>query len=348
MSKQSFRLVDLKMAASFMHNLLDSGIPIDQALVEMSKLQKPHKEFWLAASIHCRNGYPLSSYLKQHWPSTTTAPVEIGELTGKLPEIFKQVEETISLQLQIRKKLGLLIIPAGYILSGFGVCLFFLIGVIPTLIKGLPRTQGEKSFIVRLTEGIQFLIHDHSLLMLGGLVAIIGLGNHLLKQSEVRQALLAKLDYVPGLGMAIRALYYGLWSKYIGVMTGCGIAPIDAIRCSNNLLLSYMVPSVMAIAENAPRGLSEAVDLDRLPEHDPRQHLPVFVVNAFRLTDSTGDSDKHFQKASQPLINIGMEIIERFVDISRLVAIMVAAVVGVTPMLMYFIQMAESAKVVGQ
>lgn len=348
MKEQNFSLTDLEMAAAFISNLLNSGIPLDQALVEMSKLQKQHEQFWLDASVHCRTGNSLSSYLKEFWPNTVTGPVEIGEMTGQLPEIFRQIEETISLQLEIRKKLGKLKTPAGMIVAGIGVCVFFLIGVIPSLIKGLPKSDTGKSLIVQLSDTIQNVLHNHQLLLIGTIMAVAGGIYMLFKQPETRQAMLAKLDYVPGLGLAIRSLYYGLWARYMSLMTRCGISPIDAIQRSNNLLLPYMVPSVMAIAENAGRGLAEAVDQGRMEEDDPRQQLPVFIVNAFRLTDSTGDSDKHFQAASQPLVNIGMKVIERFIEVSNGAAIAIAAIFALTPMLMYFLQLADVVKIVGK
>ncbi|WP_207002642.1 type II secretion system F family protein [Trinickia mobilis] len=336
-----FSLQEIRMASMFMTSLVKT-VSLDDSLKEMAKLQRQRAEFWLSANSHVRAGQSLSSFLEKYWPLMFTTPVRIGEQSGKLSSVFEKIANTAELQLEIFSTMRKLVYPVGMIVLGMGVGIFFMLSVIPAMASGSERSRSSSA--MKLSLAAHDLVNQHPAILGAVGLGFIAWAFQMLKSPTARSAILAKLDYVPGLGPAIRSLYYGLWSRYIALMQECSIPLQDAIGISQPLLLDYMVPSVEAVRDNARLGFSNAVDLDKVPPGDPRHALPVFLTNAFRMTDNTGSGQIHFEAASTPLVKIGMVQIHRFIDVAQGLSTLIAAAFAVAPMLLYFLQATDLIK----
>jgi type II secretory pathway component PulF len=332
-----FTLSEIHQAALSLASLTES-LTLDQALEEMAKMQRNRATFWLTASSTVLEGKKLSTFLSTYWKPMYAIPVAIAEETGRLPTVMEGLAATIELQLEIRATMLKLIYPLSMIFVGIGVNLFMLLAVIPEL----QFNDGNKpSAAIQFSRSVHDFIAGQPLLLLAIAAGIITWIYRLMQQPDVIARLLSKLDDLPALASKVRSLYFGLWSRYIGLMLECGVPLQDALQLSEPLLLPYMVPSIAAVRENARTGYRHAVDLENLPADDPRQKLPVMVCNAFRLVESTGHGAKHFENAAKPLIKLGIGQIKQFLSIAEKASAVVAALIAVSPMGLYFLQMTD-------
>lgn len=332
-----FSLSEINQAAISLAALVDT-LSLDQALGELAKLQRSRATFWLTAGTHVREGKNLSSFLAAYWPSMYAAPVAIAEHAGKLPRVLEGLANTAEMQLEIRAMMRKLLYPLAMVLLGMAVNVFMLLAVIPALNMGGSRRPSEA---MRLSMKLhEFVVGHPVILMVSAGCIAFGL-YRLMKRPDVSSTLLAKLDDLPMLSATIRSLYFGLWCRYISLMQECSIPLQDALQLSEPLLLPYMTPSIEAVRVNARTGYRNAVDIDNLPETDPRHKLPILVCNAFRLTENTGNGRRHFDNASKPLIKLGMDQIKRVISVSTNAASIIAAVIAVAPMGLYFMQMID-------
>lgn len=337
--EKPFTLAEIRMAAQCLSALLET-IPLNVSLAEMCEMQASRHEFWQAALEHMKRDQPLHSFIREHWPAMFATPIEIGEQTGSLSTVFDSIASTTQLQLTIQATLRKLIYPVSIMLAGFGTCIFFLLVVVPSMSLG-DQDPTKVSALMKTSIALHVFLWAHPMA-----IAVVGIGLAFWIYSALRQPtaisyLLAGIDHVPILSVAVRELYYGLWARYIALMIQCGVSLQEAIPLSYPLLLEYMVPGLRAIHENARMGYAAAATTTNLPDTDPRHRIPIFIRNAFRLTDQTGNGDRHFNVAADPLIKLGMERIVRFIDMSGHVATAVAGVFAFAPLGMYFSQMID-------
>jgi type II secretory pathway component PulF len=333
-----FSLLEINLAAMSLAALA-ATLSLDLALAELARLQRSRATFWLTASSHVREGKKLSGFLSTYWPAMYATPVAIAEHAGKLPQVLEGLAQTAELQLEIRNLMRKLLYPIAMIIAGVGVNLFMLLTVIPALTFG--DGYRKPSAMMQLSKSVHEFLTGNSVALVVGLCLAGVAVFRFARRPDVTSSILSKLDEIPTLASAVRALYFGLWARYISLMQDCGIPLQDALRLSEPLLLPYMVPSIAAVHENARMGYRHALDLDRIDESDPRQRLPVLVCNAFRLTESTGNGSRHFEHAAKPLIKLGMDQIKRFLTYGNNVASIAAAVIAVSPMGLYFTQMSD-------
>ena len=332
-----FSLSEINQAALSLSALVDT-LSLDQGLGELAKLQRSRATFWLTASTHVREGKKLSGFLSAYWPTMYATPVAIAEHSGRLSRVLEGLASTAEMQLEIQALMRKLLYPVGMILLGIAVNIFMLLAVIPALNMGGGR---RPSGAMQLSMKVHDFVVGHPLILVVMATGIAFGLYRLVIRPDVSSSLIAKVDDLPVLSGTIRSLYFGLWCRYISLMQECSIPLQDALQLSEPLLLPYMTPSIEAVRLNARHGFRNAVDVDNLPEADPRQKLPTLVCNAFRLTENTGNGRRHFENAGKPLIKLGMDQIKRFTSFSNNAATIIAAVIAVAPMGLYFMQMID-------
>lgn len=334
-----FTNIEIQMAAQCMAALIGT-VALDASIAEMRLMQPARAEFWQAASEHLRRDQPLHTFLSQHWPPMYATPVEIGEHAGELSKVFSSIATTAELQISIHATLRRLIYPAAMICAGAGISLFFMLYVIPVL-SAVNSDGSHVSAAMRASIAMHDFVTKHRLVVSAMAVGAVMWLVSIARNPETTARALVVLDHIPLLAESVRSLYYGLWARYIALMLECGISLQDSLPISYPLLLSYMVPALEAVRDNAKLGYANAVDTTRLSQSDPRCGLPIFVRNAFRLTDQTGSGEKHFHNAAEPLVKLGLLRINRFISLAEKVATAVAGLFVMTPVGLYFSQMVD-------
>lgn len=103
LKKRKHKPVDLLIFTRQMYTLIKSGIPLSKALrtMENSNQNALLKEIFKDIRINIDNGYTLSSSLQKHpsfFNNFYINMVRIGELTGKLEEVFYKLYEYIEFE----------------------------------------------------------------------------------------------------------------------------------------------------------------------------------------------------------------------------------------------------------
>lgn len=333
---------DIEMAATLLRHLL-SSTTLDQALKEMSLMQKGFSDFWMAAHLHVQSGKTLSSFLEGKWNDTLVTPIKIGELSGDLQFVLAEIEQTLALKRRIKKAFGKLYYPVAMLLGGISAAIFSLMVVVPSLSTGLPKgpdgKSSNQSMVMSISETVTSFLTHNQYLVAGVLAALVLAAIWASQQKEVRNGFLRMVNALPYVGIASRELYFGLWARYIALMTKCGISTIDALAKGAPLLPDHLANATTLVLANASRGFANAVTIPESEPEDPRHNMPVFIINAFRLTDRVGLPEKHFAEASPALVDIGVKRIERFTEWANSICTIAAIVMAVSPMVVYFLQL---------
>lgn len=339
-------LSEINSCASAIGNQIKAGIPLDQALHRLVRLQPRHEEFWEQTAIAVRSGQPLSASLSSVWPAALVGAVRAGEQSGKLEEVFTRIEETVMLQMNLRQSMFRLAYPAGMGVAGVGVFLGFMVFVLPGLSKSL-HTQSH-SFVFELSSWLSALVDQHWASLLAGLtLGIAGLVVWL-QTEEARDMILDAMLGIPVVKDALRDMYFGLWANYMAVMVGAGISTTEALKLTAAVLPAKLRFSIFAFerdlsANNSP--MADAADLAKQQPDDPRSiWWPFYVSSAFMVAEQTGDIGAEMVRVAPSLVRDGIKTLDRVIAVANAVSLAVSAFFIVSPLAAYYVEIFDAIR----
>lgn len=345
-TREHWSLTDLKLAIMFLRSLFMTGLAPSEALAELAKLQPRHAEFWNSAARHSQTGRSLNEYLKGRWPDNLVSPIRIAENSGRLEDVLIGMEKSLQQQIESRKLLNKLYYPIAITIGGFGAAIFFVAFVIPTMI-GKMRLDKEPPIIV-FAKWAQGLILEYGYMALGIALTSVAVGIWRWREDEhFRAAVFSIINRIPVLGWSTRWIWFSVWANYASIMIKADIAFTDPTFRNTILTLPpHLRPAISAVITQIDRGqsLSTAVTTNSKVD-DPRSMIPIHIVNAFRMTDRSGQGVKQFQLASETLFEPGKEILSMAISTINQVMIMISAMMIVVPFGMYIKTIAGIAQI---
>jgi MSHA biogenesis protein MshG len=171
--------VDLLLFTRQMYILLKSGIPLIKALktLETSNQDETLKDLYRDIQKSLDNGYEFSTALQKHkeyFPPFYISMVKVGEMTGRLEEVFAKLYEYIDFENEMKKKakatLRYPIIVLSVMILAFVILSFF---VIPAFTKVFDSFHATLPLPTRILIGFSdFMIHYGAIL---GVLAGLGI-----------------------------------------------------------------------------------------------------------------------------------------------------------------------------
>lgn len=343
-------LQQVSTAAGAIGNQVNAGIPIQQAVSRMAKLQPDYAEFWQRSASTLSGGGKLSDVIGEVWPKTMIAVIRSGEESGKIGEVFERIEQTVELQLQLRGKLMGLMYPIGMGLAGLAVFLGFMVFVLPMLSKSMGGKKST-SMVFQFSEWLSVFVHTNWILIVAALGAAAFFLVSWLRTAEAREAILVKMLDVPIISDALRNMYFGLWARYMSMMVSAGIPTVHALKFTAPVLPGPIAESVLAFARDVGvnnRTLSDSADLDKLPEDDLRViWWPFFISSAFIVSEQTGEIDRELNRVAPALIKDGVKSLERFIAILNVFALAISAFLITSPLAAYYMEIFSAIRTAG-
>jgi type II secretory pathway component PulF len=344
---------DVEVVAASLGNQLAAGVSIRVATKRMMTLQPKYKTQWAEISAAIDRGDELSTNLKRIWPENLVSAVTAGEFSGKMVEVFKQIEDVAQLQQKIEGTLKKLLYPFTLISAGVGVFLFFMIYVLPSLKRSLSFGGNVES------TGISQIIFDMSTFLstsfvgnemyctigVGLVVALIVVG---IKSPETKRKFVDLSMTIPHLKQSLSSLYFGIWAHYVALLDSTGMIDVE-----NKLLMpAGMMPSSLqegvhlAVKDIRKRGLGDSVDPEKQEEGDPRKNWPFYIGTAFIIANETGRLDQELLRVAPSMLKEGFMGIEKIIKLANIIALVIAGFFIALPLAAYYMQMGASLKAV--
>lgn len=334
-------LGDIGTTAGWLSSQVAGGIPLPEIAREMQSLQWKYKQFWQAAEVSMSTGNNLSSTLTEIWPESLVSIVRAGEDSGELEDILIEIESTVELQLSLRSKIMSFAYPIGCMVAGFGVFLFFMAMVIPAIVEG--QEKKTNSDLVRLSTFIHDAFKNHwlSIAVVSGLVVAACV--QWVRSPDNRAAVMDTALRTPILGKALASLQYAVWMKFLKLIVKSGqITLRDSLKMSLPQLPPSLRPAIELIIEDMIRiGTGRAADPELHPD-DERASLPRMVTNAFKVADMTGNIEPELVRSSAALFKFGTMQFNAVMNVLKLFALIIASIFIMSPLLAYFLQMADA------
>jgi type II secretory pathway component PulF len=247
---------------------------------------------------------------------TMTQLIHTGAISGKLPEVLKQISASSKRINQIT-----LSIIQSVAIQVF--LLFSMITVAPYLLY-LISNKSKNKFLISFRATVDDLM---SLIpyveMIYPLVIVIGAGL-LMLYKPIRQPLLEMLAKVPYFRGAIINFQTGAWCNYCSLMCSAGISLPDAERLLRSTIIHELQDGFAAIFRNIDKGWPIATTPDS--DSDPRKAIPHIVLAFIRAGGQSGFIDQQLKTASDFQLAIAGA---QFETISKAVSLLVMCIVAV-------------------
>jgi len=252
--------------------LIAAGLPLVEAIETLAQKER-RNDFRailerLAAVL--RQGQPLSAAL-QEFPEAFSplyvATVKAAEKTSDLaPALARYVAYAGQLEAIRKRVINASIYPALLISVGGLVSLFLLLYVVPRFGHIYQDRGTDLPLFSRILLTWGQAVHQHAVLVLGALAALIAGAVYALRQPRVRTAIGDKVWRIPAIGERLKVYQLARFYRTIGMLLRGGMPLVTALEMGAELLHSQLrerlVAASRAISEG--RNVSQSMEVNGL------------------------------------------------------------------------------------
>jgi type IV pilus assembly protein PilC len=285
---------DLLEFSTHMFTLLDAGIPLSEAVKNLSE-ESPNLQ--LRSTLHAVSqqveaGSPLHAAMNQHpnvFPPQVTNLVQAGEESDTLADTFKELERYLDWSEQIRGDVRqATIYPSIVIVAVTGLLILLFTFVIPRFIPVLHDLNMPLPFVTVLVIGVsEFVVNNWAIwmpvLLITPLAWWVG-RNYLTGFSGWRDKIVLEL---PVVGELLRMLTLSKFVQNFAVLYRAGIPVLQCLELCRGLVGNRVVSDAL---HHVQRSIAEGSTI-----HASLQRYPIFppmMIQMISVGETTGNLPK--------------------------------------------------------
>lgn len=215
--------------------------------------------------------------------------IRAGEQTGRLPDIFQHLAETLKWQDElIGQTKRLMLYPAAVLVVVTAAVVFLMTYLVPQMVSFLTNMGQELPLQTRILIAVSHAVVNYWWLMLSvPVVLVVALAIGVRKSPQVRYRFDEFVLGMPIIGPILNKIILARFSRYFALMYQAGIPVLDAMRSCEEIVDNRVVAEALNRAWqqiNAGESMSDSFRNVGL--------FPPLVVRMIRVGESTGGLDK--------------------------------------------------------
>ncbi|WP_457805554.1 type II secretion system F family protein [Stenotrophomonas maltophilia] len=333
-----------------LQSLLQAGRTLSDAVAMLAKRDAKNADFWRDAVTKVRTGRPLSEILHGVWPAEGVAAIRAGEASGKLAAVLDEYYESLLLQDRLVKSARRIFYPAGIVAGAVVVFLGMFLTVVPIIGESLQHMAGgaqEAPALTRMAIEAQTWILDNWVIVLMSVGAAASLVVSWLRMPATKEDLVKLVLGLPVVGPALTLMAFGLWARFAAMSIAAGIPAAAALRSTASILPFPLRSGVLLLADDLSvrhRSMTDAINLAKLPQSDPRQTWPDDVLIAFTNGDMTGQLDKELNRVAPVMLRDGERVFDKAIELATNASMFGAAILVGSNLLIVYLPMLSGLK----
>ena len=256
-------LADLMLFCRQMHTLLKAGVPIVRGLAGLQEsAQNPTLRAALAqVRESLESGRELSLSLRQHpavFSTFIVSLVRVGELTGRLDEVFLRLYEFLAFEKKMREDMKAALRYPAIVLTALTAAMFIVnIFVIPAFGKIFASFKVELPLITRILVGTSDVFVAYWPLMIVGLVAgVAGLRAYVGTPAGRYRWDRLKL-HLPVVGELVHKATLARFARSFALSGKSGVPIVQALAVVANVVdNAYLESRILQMRDGIERGES--------------------------------------------------------------------------------------------
>ncbi len=283
-----------------LEQLTRSGVPLLDSLRDLRDSTEPgHYNAVLAGLVEQIEGGKTFSAALAEFPNdfdkVFVALIAVGEETGELPKILKDMGETLRwLDELIAAAVKIIIYPSIVLTVVLAVTAFLMIYLVPKLIPFIKEMGGEiPGHTLLLIAVSDFCINYWWLIILLPFAIVFFIKNSAKKNPKFRFNLDQVKLKLPILGNISLKIKLARFASYMALLYSSGITVLRALEISKGLVGNVVIASAI---ENASKTIAEGKSISESFSRIPL--FPPLVVRMIRVGENTGKLDEALMNVS--------------------------------------------------
>ena len=254
---------DLMLLSRQMHTLLKSGVPIIRALsgLEQSAANPTLRSTIVEVREGLESGRELSQALRQHpkvFPAYMVSLVRVGEVTGRLDEVFMRLYEFFAFEKKMREDIRAALRYPTMVIIAVAVAMFIVnIFVIPAFGKMFSSFHAQLPLMTRILIGTSDLFVGYWPLMIVGAVALVVGARFYLRGKERRYRWDELKLRLPVIGSLVHKATLARFSRSFALSAKSGVPIVQVLSIVADVVdNAYLEARIAQMRDSIERGES--------------------------------------------------------------------------------------------
>lgn len=287
--------VDILLFTKYLSVLLNSGLPIDEALQIIDQSAKgDFKKILDTLSNAVRTGKTLSDGMEEYPRAFSAVYVNLiraGEGSGSLQKNLDQLTLQLQKEHELSSKIrGAMMYPAVILTTGVLITAGIFVFILPSINGIFASLQVELPLPTRIMLWISDTIQAHGIIILPSVVAAVWALVFVLRRKAVKPFTHRVILRIPVIGKLSKQTNLARFTRLMGTLLLSGIPIQEALGISETVLKNVRYRELFAkVHEEVVRGKT----LSSLLESYPRL-VPPMALRLIRVGEETGTLGEMF------------------------------------------------------
>jgi general secretion pathway protein F len=347
-SRGSLGAADLALVTRQLATLIQSGIPIEQALsATAQQSSKPRiRSMLIAIRAKVMEGYSLADSLGEFpraFPRLYRSTVAAGEHAGHLDLVLNRLADYTENRQEARQKIQLAAIyPIILSVVAIAIVVFLLTYVVPDIIEVFVRQGQELPTLTRVMLAASEFLGNYGVYILIALViGLLGFQVALRKPS-VRLKFHKRLLHLPLFKGMVRGVNTARYASTLSILTTSGVPLVDAMRIAGEVLSNDYLRQEL---KEAARKVSEGGSLHR--SLDQTGYFPPMMLHMIASGETSGELDSMLERTARMQENTLQSKIAAMVGLFEPMMLLIMGVVVLIIVLAIMLPILNMSNLVG-
>jgi type IV pilus assembly protein PilC len=276
-----------------LEQLIRAGVPILDGLTDLrDSLENPRFREVIAGMIESIDGGKTLSQAMMEYPKVFdgvfASLVRAGENSGNLPEVLKNLVESLKWQDELTSQTKKLIMyPAFMGTVVIGVVLFMMIYLVPKMVSFITSMGQQLPLHTRILIATSNIFVHYWYLVIGAPILVtVGLAILLRTNADARYRFDEFKLRLPLVGTILRKIILSRFAGVFAMMYGSGISVLDSLRATEGVVGNRVIRrGLRRVGEMIAEGQSITVAFQNVGL------FPPLVVRMLRVGENTGGLD---------------------------------------------------------
>ena len=291
--KREVKRQDLINFCFQMEQMTGAGVPILEGLNDLrdSTDHPRFREIITDLIETIEGGQPLSASLANHpevFDKTFTSLITAGESSGKVAEVFKNLEESLKWQDELSaqtKKIIMYPIVVSIVVAA--VTFFLMIYLVPQLTSFIKNMGGELPIHTKVLIYVSHIFIDYWYVILAlPFVLFFGLRSWLRSSEAARYTADGLKLRLFMIGPVLHKITLARFTTFFGLMYGSGITILECLRLSEGIVNNRVIAAGL---QRAAQLISEGQSVTAAFQNTGI--FPPLVIRMLRVGEATGSLD---------------------------------------------------------
>ena len=251
---------DLALFTRQLATLVQAAMPLETCFYRrsVSKVKKLHvKSSGMALRSRIQEGYTLSDSLREHprvFDSLFCSMVAAGEKSGHLDVVLNRLADYTEQRQRLKSRLlQAMLYPLVLLVVATGVVTILLTAVVPKIIEQFDHLGHSLPASTRTLIAMSDALQASGVYWLAGLLALLVLGQRLLKNPTMRLRWDKTVLRLPVTGRVARGLNTARFSRILSILTASSVPLLEGIQTAAAVSANRYVEQQLLLAADRVR-----------------------------------------------------------------------------------------------